>query len=89
MESKNNNLGKFNKKSIYLNHGKYGYYLTYDKKNYKIPEWLPHEKIDLELATNFIDWKLKWDEKNNVQNEGPKKEQTEGPKKDALDGESE
>jgi hypothetical protein len=81
MENKNNNLGKFNKKAIYLNHGKYGFYLTYDKKNYKIPEWLPHEKIDLELASNYIDYKIKWDEKTKAENEGPKK--------DPLDGESE
>ena len=47
-ESKNKNLGKFQKKAIYLNLGKYGYYFTYDKVNYKIPEYLQkiHEKID-------------------------------------------
>ena len=63
MESKNNNLGKFDKKAIYLNHGKYGYFLTHNKINYKIPEWVPHEKIDLELASNYIDYKIKWNEK--------------------------
>ena len=59
MESKNNNLGKFDKKAIYLNHGKYGYFLTHNKKNYKVPEWVPHEKIDLELASNYIVYKKK------------------------------
>ena len=74
MEIKNNNLGKFDKKAIYLNHGKYGYYLQYDKKNYKIPEWVPHEKIDLELASNYIDYKIKWNEKLKSENEGPKED---------------
>ena len=78
-ESKNKNLGKFNRKAIYLNLGKYGYFFNYDKVNYKIPEYLQkvHEKIDLELASSFIEYKIKWNEK-----------QAEGPKKDSLDGES-
>ena len=84
-ESKNKNLGKFNKKAIYLNLGKYGYYFTvkftHDKINYKIPEYLQkiHEKIDLELASSFIEHKIKWNEKQAKE---------EGPKKDSLDGES-
>ena len=43
-ESKNNNLGKLDKKSIYLNLGKYGLFLNHNKINYKIPEWLSVEK---------------------------------------------
>jgi len=74
MDSKNNNLGKFDKKAIYLNHGKYGYFLTHNKINYKIPEWVPHEKIDLELASNYIDYKIKWNEKIKLENEGPKED---------------
>ena len=62
IKSKNKNLGKFDKKSIYLNHGKYGYFLNYNKLNYKIPEWLPPEKIDLEIASNLIEYKLKYQE---------------------------
>ena len=79
MDNKNSNLGKFNKKSIYLNLGKYGYFFTYEKKNYKVPEWLSVEKIDLDLASKFIENKLKWAEKQKEE---------EGPKKDSLDGES-
>jgi len=37
-ESKNKNLGKFDKKSIYLNYDKYGYFLNHNKINYKINE---------------------------------------------------
>ena len=62
-ESKNKNLGKYNKKSIYLNHGKYGYFLNYNKVNYKIPEWLPVEKLDLELTCKYLEYKIKYNEK--------------------------
>ena len=67
-ESKNKNLGKFDKKSIYLNHGKYGYFLNYNKLNYKIPEWLPAEKLDLEIASNLIEYKLKYQENKKKDN---------------------
>ena len=45
----NKTLGKLNKKFMYLNHGKYGPFLTYDKVNYKIPEWFPAEKMDVDM----------------------------------------
>ncbi len=68
-ESKNKNLGKFDKKSIYLNHGKYGYFWNHYKKNYKIPEWLPVEKLDLEIASNLIEYKFKYQENKKDSNE--------------------
>jgi len=68
-ESKNKNLGKFDKKSVYLNHGKYGYFLNYNKINYKIPEWLPVEKLDLQIASNLIEYKLKYQENKKDSNE--------------------
>ena len=68
-ESKNNNLGKLNKKSIYLNLGKYGFFLNHNKINYKIPEWLPIDKIDLEIASNLIQHKLKYQESKKDSNE--------------------
>ena len=68
-ESKNKNLGKFDKKSIYLNLGKYGYFLYHNKINYKIPEWLPIDKIDLEIASNLIQHKLKYQENKKDSND--------------------
>ena len=68
-ESKNKNLGKFDKKSIYLNLGKYGYFLNHNKINYKIPEWLPVEKLDLEIASNLIQHKLKYQENKKDSND--------------------
>ena len=40
MENNNIFLGKIEKSGCYVNNGKYGYFLTCQKKNYKIPEWL-------------------------------------------------
>ena len=50
-------LGKINKKKCYLNEGKYGHYLTHDGKNYKVPEWLPIEKMDIITAERLIEYK--------------------------------
>jgi topoisomerase IA-like protein len=61
MENKNNNvfLGKIEKNGCYVNNGKYGYFLTCGKKNYKIPEWLEPEEITLVMAQRFIAYKQK------------------------------
>ena len=59
MESESKVLGKINKKKCYLNHGKYGHYLTVDSKNYKVPEWLPPDKMDIEIAERLIEYKIK------------------------------
>jgi DNA topoisomerase-1 len=72
----NKTLGKLNKKFMYLNHGKYGPFLTYDKVNYKIPEWLPAEKMDVDIAERLIEYKKKiseqWLEKTATQVEEAK-----------------
>ena len=61
MENKNNNifLGKIEKSGCYVNNGKYGYFLTCGKKNYKIPEWLEPEEITLDMAKRLIEYKKK------------------------------
>ena len=74
MENKNNNifLGKIEKSGCYVNNGKYGYFLTCGKKNYKIPEWLEPEEITLDMAKRLIEYKQKiseqWLEKNTYNN---------------------
>ena len=74
MENKNNNifLGKIEKSGCYVNNGKYGYFLTCGKKNYKIPEWLEPEEITLDMAKRLIAYKKKiseeWLEKKNKEN---------------------
>jgi topoisomerase IA-like protein len=61
MENKNNNifLGKIEKNGCYVNNGKYGYFLTCGKKNYKIPEWLEPDEITLVMAQRLIAYKQK------------------------------
>ena len=62
MESEGKLLGKINKKKCYLNHGKYGHYITFDSKNYKVPEWFPADKMDVEIAERLIEYKIKMSE---------------------------
>ena len=62
MESESKVLGKIDKKKCYLNHGKYGYYLNHDEKNYKIPEWFPVENLDIDIAERIIEYKKKMNE---------------------------
>ena len=73
MENNNNIfLGKLEKNGCYVNNGKYGYYLTCNKKNYKIPEFLLPEEVTLDMAKRLIAYKQKiseeWLEKKNKDN---------------------
>ena len=74
MENNNNIfLGKIEKSGCYVNNGKYGYFLTCGKKNYKIPEWLNPDEVTLEMAKRLIAYKQKiseeWLEKKNSKDE--------------------
>ena len=60
MENKNNIfLGKIEKSGCYINNGKYGYFLTCNKKNYKLPEFLLPEEVSLDMAKRIIAYKNK------------------------------
>ena len=65
MENKNNNifLGKIEKSGCYVNNGKYGYFLTCQKRNYKLPEWLNPDEVTLDMAKRLIEYKQKISEK--------------------------
>ena len=82
MENKNNNifLGKIEKSGCYVNNGKYGYFLTCGKKNYKIPEWLEPEEVTLSMAQRLIAYKQKiseqWLEKKNNDNKNESDEES-------------
>ena len=95
MENNNNNifLGKIEKSGCYVNNGKYGYFLTCGKKNYKIPEWLEPEEVTLGMAQRLIAYKQKiseqWLEKNvKPQNKDESEDEDEGdgkpPKKEMV-----
>ena len=62
MDFESKSLGKLNGKKCYINNGKYGFYLSHDAKNYKIPDWFPHEKMDLVIAERLIEYKQKMSE---------------------------
>jgi topoisomerase IA-like protein len=87
MENKNNNifLGKIEKSGCFVNNGKYGYFLTCGKKNYKIPEWLNPDEVTIDMAKRLIDYKQKiseeWFEKKNNENKNDEsdKETSEEP----------
>ena len=73
MENNNNIfLGKIEKSGCYVNNGKYGYFITCDKKNYKLPEFLLPEEVTLDMAKRLIAYKQKiseqWLEKKNNDN---------------------
>jgi hypothetical protein len=53
-------LGKHtNDTSIYLNQGKYGYFLNCDSRLYSIPACFQDKKFNLESAIKIIDYKSK------------------------------
>ncbi len=65
-------LGKIEKSGCYVNNGKYGYFLTCGKQNYKIPEWLNPDEVTIDMAKRVIAYKQKiseqWLEKQNNDN---------------------
>jgi len=74
MENNNNIfLGKIEKSGCYVNNGKYGYFITCGKKNYKLPEFLLPEEVNLDMAKRLIAYKQKiseeWLEKKNSKDE--------------------
>jgi topoisomerase IA-like protein len=88
MENKNNNifLGKIERSGCYVNNGKYGYFLTCQKKNYKIPEWLLPEEVTLDMAKRLIAYKQKiseeWFEKKNNETKNDQPSQSRGATSD-------
>ena len=87
MENNNIFLGKIQKSGCYVNNGKYGYFLTCQKKNYKIPEWLKPEEIRLDMTIRLIEYKKKISEQWLEKQENPKNKD-ESEDEDEEDGES-
>ena len=88
MESDNIVIGKINKKKVYLNNGKYGHYLNHDGKNYKVPEWFPVDKFDVDIAERLIEYKKKMSEmycdESAKKNKSIKKDESESDEEDEL-----
>ena len=52
-------LGKHNDTAVFLNMGKYGFYLNFDDKLYSVPACFQNDKFNLESAIKIIDYKSK------------------------------
>lgn len=59
MENKLGFLGKHNDTPVFLNMGKYGFYLNFDDKLYSVPACFQDKKFNLESAIKIIDYKSK------------------------------
>ena len=78
MENKLGFLGKHNETSVYLNMGKYGFYLNYDEKLYSVPACfqVKPDKFNLESAIKIIDYKSKLaSEQKKLESESPNDEE--------------
>jgi topoisomerase IA-like protein len=95
MENNNNIfIGKIEKSGCYVNNGKYGYFITCQKKNYKLPEFLLPEEVTLDMAKRIIAYKNKiseqWlEKKENIKNKSESEDEDddddgEPPKKEMI-----
>ena len=93
MENNNVFLGKIERAGCYVNNGKYGYFLTCNKKNYKLPEFLLPEEVTLDMAKRIIAYKQKiseqWlEKKENIKNKDESEDEDEDdgepPKKEMV-----
>ena len=50
-------LGKIEETPVFLNNGKYGWYLNYNDKLYSVSESFQSKKFDIKSAKKIIDWK--------------------------------
>ena len=57
---------------VFLNMGKYGFYLNYDEKLYSVPACFQDKKFNLESAIKIIDYKSKLaSEQKKLESESP------------------
>jgi topoisomerase IA-like protein len=62
-------IGVIDKQKVWLNHGKYGPFLRYDFKNYKVASWYDLNKLNLETAKQIINLKIQYLEKKKKEEE--------------------
>ena len=59
MEIINPYLGKYDGSSVFLNHGKYGFYLNYKDGLYSVPQCFQKPTFKIADAIKIIDYKYK------------------------------
>ena len=55
ISSKKINIGKYDNNSIYLNYGKFGYYLEYKKEKFSVNENIINSKLDISEVNLNLD----------------------------------
>ena len=68
MEVINPYLGKYSGASVFLNHGKYGPYLNYNKRLYSVPQCFQKPTFKLDDAIKIIKFKQQKQEEEEEPN---------------------
>ena len=70
METLKPYIGSYMDTSIFLNSGKYGWYLNHDKKLYNVPKCFQKPDFGLQDAIKIIEYKKKMKEQLNKEPKG-------------------
>ena len=85
MEVINPYLGKYSGSSVFLNNGKYGFYLNHNNRLYCVPQCFQKPKFKLDDAIKIIDYKNKMKEQQIENRKDFKKEsEPEGASEDDI-----
>jgi len=80
METLNAYLGKFEGESIFLNNGKFSYYLNHNKKLYSVPQCFQKPTFKLKDAVKIIEYRRnkEAEKENDAEPKGATDEPAEG-----------
>ena len=70
METLKPYIGSYMDSSVFLNNGKYGWYLNHDKKLYGVPQCFQKPTFKLDDAIKIIEYKKKMKEQLNKEPKG-------------------
>ena len=74
METLKPYIGKYEQSSIFLNQGKFGYYLNHNNKLYNVPQCFQKPTFKLDDAIKIIKYKQqKQEEEDKIKNSGKEK----------------
>ena len=75
METLKPYIGKYEQSSIFLNQGKFGYYLNHNNKLYNVPQCFQKPTFKLDDAIKIIKYKQqKQEEEDKIKNSGKEPE---------------
>ena len=82
METLKPYIGSYMDSSVFLNNGKYGWYLNHDKKLYGVPQCFEKPDFGLQDAIKIIEYKKKMKEQQNENKKDFQDVEPEGVSKD-------